>query len=142
VQTLRAMLTAVGLEQTTQNAAALVIVDAGVTPPLEGKQVALVLRPSDDGTLLPWPRAVPLPQPVCAEVLWAALGAALDIREQDRNVATPPSWSSPSPSSSVGTSEPVGESDVKRSRTISVAAPTRATLRILIVDDNVRLREA
>jgi signal transduction histidine kinase len=144
-QMLRAMLTAVGLKETTQNAAALVIVDVGVAPPLEGKQVALVLRPSDDGTSLPWPRAVPLIQPVCAEVLWAALGAALDVREQDPDVAASSSSSSSSslsPSSSVGTSEPKGESDIKRSRRISIAAPTRATLRILIVDDNVRLREA
>jgi hypothetical protein len=141
-QMLRAMLTAVGLKEATQNAAALVIVDAGATPPLESKQVALVLRPLDDGTSLPWPRAVPLIQPVCAEVLWAALGAALDVREQDPNVTISSSPSSPPPSSSVGTSEPVGESDFKRSRTISVAAPTRATLRILIVDDNVRLCEA
>jgi hypothetical protein len=108
-------------------------------PPLQGEQVALMLH-AEDAVPVSSPRLVPVVEPICAEVLWAALGAVLDLCEQDVSMVS-------SPSSSISTCASPSASVLTHSTMSSAAysaapAPTRATLKILIVDDNVRERVA
>jgi signal transduction histidine kinase len=134
---LRAALVATGLKETTQRTASVLVVDAGTVPPLQGEQVALMLH-AEDAVPVSSPRMVPVVEPICAEVLWAAFSAVLDLCEQDVSMVS-------SPSSSISTCASPSASVLTHSTMSSAAysaapAPTRATLKILIVDDNVRER--
>jgi hypothetical protein len=129
--TLRASLVAAGLEESSMKKASLLILEAchpqlgSVLAALCSHQVVLIIHrdeqeqaaATDEATAsLLASRAVKVRAPVGAEAMWVALEAALDLR--DRLPMSPP-LSRASTSSSVE------------------LVHTRATLRILIVDDNV-----
>jgi hypothetical protein len=136
---LRETLLAAGLQEAPWAEAALVVLDAGhadlgaALPEVGALQVALVLHQSEKEEAAAKEaaigagvaaRTIHAPALLGAEALWVALPAALDIREALAATAVP--------------SPPSSEQSEVASEVASTPAPTRATLRILAVDDNVR----